>query len=48
MCENLHYESVYFKELHNEHYRAEAAVLLSDAVIGGVKENFIIASSFQD
>ena len=34
MCENLHYESVYFKELHNEQeyygptlYRAGAAVL---------------------
>ena len=34
MCENLHYESVYFKELHNEQeyywptiYRAGAAVV---------------------
>ena len=36
MCENLHYESVYFKELHNEQeyywpaiYRAGAAVVVS-------------------
>ena len=34
MCERLHYESVYFKELHNDReyywpaiYRAEAAVV---------------------
>ena len=31
MCENLHYESVYFKELHNE----QEYVLLTDNIQNG-------------
>ena len=31
MCENLHYESVYFKELHNE----QEYILLTDNIQNG-------------
>ena len=46
MCENLHYESVYFKELHNEQeyywptiYRAGAAVV--STITSRMLETFI-------
>ena len=49
MCENLRYESIYFKELHNEQeyysptiYRAGAAVVLTIASNNNIDRNVMV------
>ena len=46
MCENLHYESVYFKELHNDHEYYWPTTYRAGAAVGSTITSLILVARF--